>query len=100
MQQAKLCWKGALKTCLRERSRDGIEEWFFLNQIHPFTEENGLVFNNGNKTATAYGLAYKKRIDWFSERCPSLRNALSAMSSAPAMALPSFPPSRPLADDV
>jgi hypothetical protein len=43
---------------------------------------------------------YKKTIAWFSDRCPSRRKALSARSSAPAMALPSLPPSRPLVEEV
>lgn len=45
-------------------------------------------------------IAYRNTTAWFSERWPSRSQARSAMSSAPAMALPSLPPSGPLAEDV
>lgn len=44
-------------------------------------------------------LTYRKTTAWFSERAPSLVKARSAMSSAPPIALPSFPPSGPLLDE-
>lgn len=43
---------------------------------------------------------YRKTMAWLSDRWPSLSQARSAMSSAPAMALPALPPSGPLVDDV
>lgn len=36
---------------------------------------------------------------WFSDLAPSLANALSAKSSAPPIALPSFPPFGPFVEE-
>lgn len=46
------------------------------------------------------GLTYKNTTAWFSPRPPSLAHALPAISSASAIALPSFPPFGPLAEEV
>ena len=42
----------------------------------------------------------KKTTAWFSARSPTLVQIRAARSSAPAMALPSLPPSGPLAEDL
>ena len=52
-----------------------------------------------SNTARHCSLAYRKTTAWFSPRPPSLAQALSAKSSTSPIALPSFPPLGPFAED-
>jgi hypothetical protein len=57
-----------------------------------FTPEEDMLVR---QRTTRVCMTYKKTMAWFSDLCPNRRKARSAISSAPAMALPSLPPSGP-----
>jgi hypothetical protein len=70
----------------------GIERLFYLTLTLPWDELAAIGGSIARPT-------YRKTIAWFSERAPSLANALSAKSSAAPIALPSLPPSGPFVDE-
>lgn len=94
MRRILIWWRAVFLACGGGPRGDEIESLIYLNQILRWKKKLVLFISSYQRLAT-----HRKTTAWFSEREPSLVKALSASSSAPPMADPSFPPSGPLLEE-